>query len=359
MWAARFPFLFIRKKPEACLPMWRCKPDYRATREELATLLWGDNPDALARHSLRQCLISLRQDLGSASEILVVDRETIGLRTQLVAVDARQFALLARSVTSDELNRAAVLWHGAFLSDFVLDIAESIPGTVKKLIGLQRRQREVFEALCRDADANGDGEGAIAAAERLVALEPTREDRQRTALKLLARHKGREAALGRLKLLADLLRSELGVAPEAATLTLIDAIKRGDFESSHAPNREQPRGAELVKPLTPATAPLSLPAREVNMSVVPARSALVTAVPHHNTARAALLSWRRQPPATAWLITALLLIGIMAVLELADGTKLRLSLTDRQQGQIIAVLPFAADDPGQSEQSCVRPDAHP
>ena len=83
--------------------------------------------------------------------------------------------------------------------------------------------------LWRHADANGDGERAIAAAERLIALEPTREDRQRHALTLFARHRGRDAALSRAKILTDLLRSELGVAPEPATGALIDAIKRGDF----------------------------------------------------------------------------------------------------------------------------------
>ena len=183
----------------------------------------------------------------------------------------------------------------------------------------------------------------------MVALEPTREDRQRTALKLLAHHKGREAALSRIKLLTDLLRTELGVAPEAATRALIDVIKRGDFETSHAPDREQPAAQSFVKPLTPATASLSLPAREANMSLVPAPSALATAAPRRETARAALLSWRRQPRAAAWVITASLLFGIFAVLGLADGTKLRLSLTDRQQSQIIAVLPFAADNPGRSD----------
>ena len=94
----------------------------------------------------------------------------------------------------------------------------------------------------------GDGERAIAAAERLIALEPTREDRQRTALQLFARYKGRDAALSRAKLLTDLLRSELGVAPEAATRALIDAIKRGDFEPAHVANREQSRGAERCQP---------------------------------------------------------------------------------------------------------------
>src|SRR5580704_10337770 len=52
---------------------------------------------------------------------------------------------------------------------------------------------EVFGALYRNADAKGDGEGAIAAAERLIALEPTREDRQRIALQLFARYKGCDA----------------------------------------------------------------------------------------------------------------------------------------------------------------------
>ena len=43
------------------------------------------------------------------------------------------------------------------------------------------------------------------------------------ALMLFARHRGREAALSRAKLLTDLLRSDLGVSPEAATRALIDA----------------------------------------------------------------------------------------------------------------------------------------
>src|ERR1700688_5016614 len=51
------------KKARALLAYLAMKPDWRASREELATLLWGDNPDAQARHSLRQCLVSLRQDL--------------------------------------------------------------------------------------------------------------------------------------------------------------------------------------------------------------------------------------------------------------------------------------------------------
>src|SRR5262249_58903395 len=108
---------------------------------------------------------------------------------------------------------------------------------------------------------------AIAPAERLVALEPTREDRQRTALKLFARHKGRQAALSRAKLLIDLLRSDLGVSPEVATRTLIDAIKRGDFEPAHAPDLERLAVQSVAKPAgLPDTAPIALAPSETKAS---------------------------------------------------------------------------------------------
>ena len=118
------PISIRSKKGRAMLAYLAMKPDYRARREELATLLWGDNPDAVARHSLRQCLLSLRQDLSAAGEILIVDRETVGLRAQSLSVDARSFISLARSTAPDDLVRAAELWCDAFLPDLALDIEE-------------------------------------------------------------------------------------------------------------------------------------------------------------------------------------------------------------------------------------------
>src|SRR5262249_33395358 len=76
--------------------------------------------------------------------------------------------------------------HGAFLPDLALDIEEFDTWHRQEADRLSTVAAGVFEALCRNADATGDGERAIAAAERLVALEPTREDRQRIALKLFA-----------------------------------------------------------------------------------------------------------------------------------------------------------------------------
>ncbi len=266
-------------------------------------------------------------------------------------MDARKFLLLARSAAPDELNQAAALWHEAFLSDLTLDIEEFDFWHRQEADRLAAAAAGVFEALCRNADANGDGDRALATAERLVALEPTREDRQRTALKLSARHEGREAALNRAKLLTERLRSEHGVSPEAATRALIGAIERGDFEPAQAPTFDRPPAQSVVEPIRlPAAAPLSLPAREVEITPAPAPSALAVAAASHNTAPATLPPWYRRPRAAAWVTTALLLVGIIAVLGLAKGPQLlRLPLTELPRGQAIAVLPFAADTAGQSD----------
>ena len=75
-----------------------------------------------------------------------------------------------------------------------------------------------FENLAGERDAAGDGRGAVAAAERLVAIEPLREDWQRLLIGLHARHLGRASAIGRARELTALLKRDLDIEPEPATL---------------------------------------------------------------------------------------------------------------------------------------------
>jgi DNA-binding SARP family transcriptional activator/TolB-like protein len=345
------PIAVRSRKARALLAYLAMQPDYRARREELATLLWGDGPDQQARHSLRQCLIALRQDLSVAADVLLLDREAIGLSAQSVAVDARSFIALARSAEPDAQTRAAELWRGAFLPDLILDIEEFDTWRRQEADRLAAAAGDVFAALWRNADAKGDGEAAIAAAERLIALEPTREDRQRIALTLLARHKGRDAALSRAKILTDLLRSELGVAPEPATRALIDAIKRGDFEPAHVKNREQSPAPSLAKPVSaPDMAPVPT-ASERKESSVPVLSELALAPAPGELVPTTRPSWRRRPLAAASIAAGIFAIGAIAVLGLVHGLKSSPAMTDRQPGHVIAVLPFAADAPGQLDDS--------
>ena len=87
-----------------------------------------------------------------------------------------------------------------------------------------------FEHLAVEHDAAGDGPGAVAAAERLVSLDPLREDWQQLLLRLYACHFGRASAIGHARELAALLRLDLDIDPEPATLALIEHIRKGELQ---------------------------------------------------------------------------------------------------------------------------------
>src|SRR6185436_9765612 len=80
----------------------------------------------------------------------------------------------------------------------------------------------VFSELARQFDEAGDGEHAILATERLIAIDPVEEERHRRLLALEARYRGPDAAFARAKELVARLRRDVDAEPEAATLTLMD-----------------------------------------------------------------------------------------------------------------------------------------
>jgi TolB-like protein len=186
----------------------------------------------------------------------------------------------------------------------------------------------VLETQSRHADAEGDGQGAIAAAERLAAIEATREDRQRIALRLIARHRGRDAALSRAKQLTDLLHDDLAVAPEPETGALIAAIERGDFEPAR----------DAVPPVcAPVATPLSLPPAAV------ARVPLAApAMPTPRVTASRLLSLWPRPSRAERRLAATLAVAAIVALGLIAGFKLWPSQPP-QRGQVVAVLPFVVD----------------
>jgi DNA-binding SARP family transcriptional activator/TolB-like protein len=379
--AARPVAIAVRsRKARALLAYLAMRSDWRASREELATLLWGDNPDAQARHSLRQCLVSLRQDLHLlAPDMLEIGRETIELSPDALAVDAREITC---ALTSDAaaLARAADLWRGAFLTDLALDIEEFDAWRGREQDRLAGVAAQIFERLAASADATNDGAGAIAAAERLVALDPTREDRQRIALKVIARHRGRDAALERARLLTNLLRTELDVAPEPATRALIEEIKSGaiapvapievvaaDGVLDEAPLKPSPRPGEGDAPSAPSEGTSEAQAKLMD-PLTPARlrpadyggqahsplsaEASVKADPGRGSSRAARLSFLRRHRIAA---------SLAATLVLAAGAAGMIAIGSRPHAALVkahpvrpalasaVVLPFSLDTPGDTQ----------
>src|SRR5439155_247628 len=81
------------------------------------------------------------------------------------------------------------------------------------------------QAACAEgSEAAGSGLQAMAVAERLIALDPLREDWQRLALRVHARYRGQHDALAQAKTFETLLRRELDVDPEPETTALVERI---------------------------------------------------------------------------------------------------------------------------------------
>jgi DNA-binding SARP family transcriptional activator len=119
--ARAIPLRVASRRGRALIAYLAMQPRYRASREHLATLLWGRNGGIQARQSLRQCIASLRRDLHRVAGLLVVDRDAIGLLGQNLIVDAREFAALGKSSQDGDLERAAALFHPEFLADLSID----------------------------------------------------------------------------------------------------------------------------------------------------------------------------------------------------------------------------------------------
>jgi DNA-binding SARP family transcriptional activator len=196
-------------------------------RAVLADLLWGDRVDAQARQSLRQTILTLRRDLGpTCSSLLSVDDQSLLLAVESDDVDALQFAAYAASPDPAQRQRCLDIPWAPFLDNCPVGTEPFDEWVMAERHRLEATATRVFSDLAKQFDAAGDGERAILAVERLIAIDPTEEDRHRRLLLLEARYRGADAALARGKELAAMLKREVDAEIEPATTALLEDIRR-------------------------------------------------------------------------------------------------------------------------------------
>ena len=159
----------------------------RVPRDRLADLLWPYQDTEQARHSLRNCLLEVRKASECAREWLGGDFGHCWLTD--VTLDVTRFELQHRSVDRVELREACAVYRGEFLEGFELP-SEPWGEWVTETRG--RLQDNVVAALTRLSElcsAAGEHDEAIAAARRLVVLDPFGErSHQRLMRALQAQH---------------------------------------------------------------------------------------------------------------------------------------------------------------------------
>ncbi|MCC6189761.1 MAG: tetratricopeptide repeat protein [Anaerolineales bacterium] len=224
-------------------------------RETLAALLWGGLPDADARNNLRQALSSLRRSL---DPYLVITREAIAFNpAPAYFLDVEAFERGWRSAHGDGpqadraagLEAAAALYQGDFLAGFTVRDA---PEFEDWLLVQRTRLRDMAVHLLRGLTQlhlqRGNAAGAIASANRLLALDAWREEAHRQLMLALARSGQRAAALAQYENCRRLLAAELNVQPAPETAALYERI-RAARRRVHLPPAATPfvgRSADLA-----------------------------------------------------------------------------------------------------------------
>lgn len=202
------------------------------SRDSLATLLWGEMPDANARKNLRTVLPELRRLLG---DYLQIERQAVAFnpaRPYWLDVAEFQHHLAPGSSGADlAVRQAAVdLYRGEFLSGFYVHNAPAFEEWV-----LEQRQRfhvmavGALFALVRETIQAADYNAALINNHRLLMLEPWSEPAHRQQMLILARRGERSAALAQFEICRDVLAAEFGVSPLPETVALYEQIRAGEI----------------------------------------------------------------------------------------------------------------------------------
>jgi DNA-binding SARP family transcriptional activator len=214
-----------RRKGRATLAYLAMRPGELQPREKLIGLLWGDAAPAMARHSLRQTLTSLREDLAAwrgSRPFLAGD--AFCLDPDLVTVDVAAFERLSDSTETESLEQAAAMYRGDFLEGIGVEGDAFEEWRAAERERLRATAVHVLDRLLATRIAAGTTAPIIQAAIQLLRVDPTREDVHRVLMRLYAREGRRPAAIRQYRTCAAILRSELDVTPEDETAVLYRAI---------------------------------------------------------------------------------------------------------------------------------------
>ena len=215
------------RKGRALLAYLALRPGESHSRDRLATLLWEDADEELARTSLRQALAALRKSLpADAHKALLADTESVGIDPAIVRSDLHAFRRALNAGTRTSLQEAMTHYRGDLLDGFDARSTAFDEWLTSERLTLRKELSDALNRLAELCVANGDSEGALAASTKLVALEPLNEAAHRRVMELHAKRNAYAESLRQYRVCRDVLRRELDVAPEPATEQLYRDLMR-------------------------------------------------------------------------------------------------------------------------------------
>jgi DNA-binding SARP family transcriptional activator len=191
------------------------------TREHLIGLLWGEKPEAAARHSLNEAIRVLRRYLGDDNVDTAAGQ--VRLTPGSVRLDVERFEELA---TGGDWAAAARLIAGEFLEGFSIAGASDFENWLaSERSAVRLRSVDVLVHHADDLLRTGQASEASAVALRALGLDPASEAAVRVAMRSLVLAGDRAGALERYEEFATRLQEEVGTGPGAETQALAERVR--------------------------------------------------------------------------------------------------------------------------------------
>ncbi|MCB0105561.1 MAG: hypothetical protein KDE53_06625, partial [Caldilineaceae bacterium] len=215
------------------------------SREILADLFWDELPQEKALGNLRVLLANLRKAL---NPYVTITRQSATFnsasdyRVDLTALEGSLAITRGEIDQNGALTRATAANLGAALQGYQ---GELLPGfhlregqgfaewLATEREWLWTRVVEGLDDLATEYLQWGDYRAGVAQAQRLVTLDPLREEGHQLLMQLWAADGQISAALAQYERCAQLLDQELGVPPHPFTTELYDRMRVGNWQRPH------------------------------------------------------------------------------------------------------------------------------
>jgi DNA-binding SARP family transcriptional activator len=212
------------------------RPGHTASRDELLEEFWPDVEPGIARNRLQVAVSSVRRALREVTNASILEYRNGGYRIDTdveLDIDIERFEeTLARARAAAHaldtasamalFRRAVTLYRGDFASDAPYEQWTLLPRE-----SLRLKYVDALDRVSRMQLSAGRIDECIATAQRMLDVDPCREDAHRLLMRCYVDQGRLHQALRQFELCRRVLDTTLGVAPSPETIGLRDAIRRG------------------------------------------------------------------------------------------------------------------------------------
>ncbi len=191
----------------------------RHSREELATLLWGDSGDTAARTSLRQAIKRIRDTLGDRFQVDRHDVELVGpLECDVLAF---------RRAAGRNPAEAARFDVDDFLQGFVVRKAPGFEDWADRTrTTLMQQFHTTLRTASHEAIEESRWQDAVTWGNRWLESDPLSDDASRIVIEAVYLSGDRAAALSKYAEYSERVVKELGSPPSSSLQALAERIER-------------------------------------------------------------------------------------------------------------------------------------